>query len=272
MSFTIKVANSKILKGIVETLAGIVNETQFRANPHEFVVDAMDPGRVCMVRLAIKKQHFDEYKCVAKESKVGVNLEDLDKILKRSTANDSVELDFNAKEQKIKVKMKRDGSSRTRTFSLAAITTQIAEVPVDSLLEMEYASRWEMDPDFLSDAVKDAEIYSDALTVKMVEGKLLTFTSIGQIGEMTCELEVAELPEHTISGTDSGTFSLSFLKAILKIASITERLEMAVKTDHPLKLSIDLIEGGQVLYYLAPQVNDTNLEGIDDEALGEVEQ
>jgi proliferating cell nuclear antigen len=253
-----------------------VDETQFTATPDELEINAMDPGRVCMMRLTVKKENFDEYKC-PKETKVGVNLEDLDKILKRSSAEDSVELDFNAKEQKIRVKLKRDNTTRTRAFSLAAITTQIAEVPVGGLLEIQYDSTWDIEPQFLIDAVKDAEIYSDALAIETKEGKLLKFSSIGQIGEMNYEMELSELPDHNVRGKNSGAFSLGFLKAILKIASVTERLEMALKTDYPLRLKIDLIEGGVLQYYLAPrsdQPDEAESEEIEEiqDALSEVEQ
>jgi proliferating cell nuclear antigen len=255
-----------------------VDETQFTATPDKLEINAMDPGRVCMMRLTIKKEHFDEYKC-QKETKVGVNLEDLNKILKRGSAEDSVELDFNVKEQKIRVKLKRDTTTRTRSFSLAAITTQIAEVPVNSLLEIHYDSTWDIEPQFLIDAVKDAEIYSDALTIETEQGKLLKFSSIGQIGEMNYEVELSELPDHSVRGKNSGTFSLVFLKSILKISSVTERLEMALKTDYPLRLKVDLIEGGVLQYYLAPRSEEPDeaepepeeIEEIQD-ALEEVEQ
>ncbi|MCK4479336.1 MAG: DNA polymerase sliding clamp, partial [Candidatus Lokiarchaeota archaeon] len=82
MTFTLKLENSRILKGIVETLASIIDETEFRVTPKEFTISAMDPSRICLLKLSIKKENFDEYQC-DKDSKVGLNLDDLDKILKR---------------------------------------------------------------------------------------------------------------------------------------------------------------------------------------------
>ena len=104
MSFTLKLENSRILKGIVETLSSIIDETEFKVTPSEFTISAMDPSRICLLKLSVKKDNFDDYKC-SKESKVGLNLDDLDKILKRSASDDAVEIDFNEKDQKIKIKM-----------------------------------------------------------------------------------------------------------------------------------------------------------------------
>jgi len=255
MSFTLKLENSRVLKGIVETLASIIDETEFRVTPKEFTISAMDPSRICLLKLSIKKDDFDEYEC-SKESKVGLNLDDLDKILKRSAANDTVEINFNEAEQKIKIKMQREGVSRTRTFSLALLDIDIEEIPMDNLLKIEYPSKWVIETDFLVEAIKDAEIYSEILNINANEGKGLKFSSSGQIGEMEYDLNEDDLIESQLQGSSTGAYSLTFLKAILKIASITEKLEISLKTDHPLKMNFDLLEGGKLSYFLAPRVEE----------------
>ena len=263
MSFTLKLENSRILKGIVETLASIIDETEFRVTPKEFTISAMDPSRICLLKLSIKKEDFDDYQC-SKESKVGLNLDDLDKILKRSAANDSVEIDFNEADQKIKIKMQREGVSRTRTFSLALLDIDIEEIPMDNLLKIEYPSNWVIDTDFLVEAIKDAEIYSEILNINANEGQGLIFSSSGQIGEMEYDLNEEDLIESALQGSSSGAYSLTFLKAILKIASITEKLEISLKTDHPLKMNFDLLEGGKLSYFLAPRVEEEEFDENED--------
>ena len=263
MSFTLKLENSRILKGIIETLASIIDETEFRVTPKEFTISAMDPSRICLLKLSLKKDDFDDFKC-SKESKVGLNLDDLDKILKRSAANDSVEIDFDETDQKIKIKMQREGVSRVRTFSLALLDIDIEEIPMDNLLKIEYPSKWVLDPEFLVEAIKDAEIYSEILNIDAKEGQGLVFSSSGQIGEMEYDLNEDDLIEHELEGTSSGAYSLTFLKAILKIASITEKLEIALKTDHPLKMNFDILEGGKLSYFLAPRVEEEEFDEDDD--------
>ncbi len=263
MSFTLKLENSRILKGIVETLSSIIDETEFKVTPSDFTISAMDPSRICLLKLIIKKEDFDEFKC-SKESKVGLNLDDLDKILKRSSSNDTVEIDFNEKDQKIKIKMKREGTSRDRTFSLALLDIDIEEIPMDNLLKIEYPSKWVIETDFLVEAIKDAEIYSEILNMKAIEGEKLIFSSSGQIGEMNYELGLDELIETDINETSSGAYSLTFLKAILKIAPITEKLEISLKTDHPLKMIFNLLEGGELSYFLAPRVEEAEFDEEED--------
>lgn len=263
MSFTLKIENSRILKGIIETLSSIIDETEFRVSPSEFTISAMDPSRICLLKLSIKKENFDEYHC-KKESKVGLNLDDLDKILRRSAANDTIEIDFNEEDQKIKIKMTREGSSRSRSFSLALLDIEYEEIPMDNLLKIEYSSKWVIDPDFLVEAIKDAEIYAEILNMKAIEGQGLTFSSSGQIGEMNYEIGLEELIDSDINEDCSAAYSLTFLKAILKIASITEKLEISLRTDHPLKMVFNLLEGGELFYFLAPRVEEEEYDEDED--------
>lgn len=262
MTFSLKLDNSRILKVIIETLSSIIDETEFIVTPEEFTISAMDPSRICLLKLSIKKENFDDFKC-KKESKVGLNLDDLDKILKRSAANDSIQIDFNEKDQKIKIKMQRENSTRTRTFSLALLDIDIEEIPMENLLKIEYPSNFVIEANFLVEAIKDAEIYSEILNVKATEGEGLLFSSSGQIGEMEYELENDDLLESNITEENSGAYSLTFLKAILKIVSITEKLEISLKTDHPLKMIFNLLEGGELSYFLAPRVEEADFDSDD---------
>jgi len=263
MTFTLYLENSRILKGIVETLAAIIDETEIKVTPKEFMITAMDSSRICLLKLSIKKDDFDKYTC-SKESKIGVNLEDLDKILKRSSVNDSIELDFKEKEQQIKIKMQREGANRVRTFKLALLDIDTEEIPMDNLLEIEYPSRWVIDADILVEAIKDADIYSEILNIKSEEGEGLVFSSTGQIGEMEYSIETGDLLDSNLSGTHTGAYSLKFLKDILKISSITEKLEMSLRTDHPLKMIFGILEGGELSYFLAPRVEEAEFDEDDD--------
>ena len=136
---------------------------------------------------------------------------------------------------------------------------------MDNLLKIEYESSWVISPDFLVEAIKDAEIYSEILNMKSEENQGLMFSSTGQIGEMEYNLALDDLLEANIEGTSTGAYSLTFLKAILKIASITEKLEISLKTDHPLKMIFNLLEGGELFYFLAPRVEEAEFDEEDDD-------
>ena len=268
MSFSIKLDDSRILRGIIETLASFIEESEFKVSPKQFVITAFDDSMVSLLKFTMKKEDFDDYNC-SKEFKITLNLDDLDKILKRSATDDSIEVEFQESEQKIKIKMKKRDSKRVRTFSLSLLDTDKQEVSIDNLQKIEYYVNWIMSPpdftpDLLVEAIKDAEIYSDILNVKADEKRGLIFNSTGQIGEMEYNIELDDLPEKKIEETEMGAYSITFLKKILKLASITEKLEIFLKTDYPLKMIFTLINGGILNYFLAPRVEKDEFEEDED--------
>ena len=267
-SFVLKVENSRILRAIIETLSSIIDETTIVVTPKEFTIKAMDPSRICLLKLVIKKEGFNDFEC-NKACKIGLNLDDFNKILKRSSSSDSITLEYHEDEQKIKIKMKRENSTRTRTFSLALIDFDIEEVPMGNLLKIEFDAIWEMNIDHFNEALKDAEIYSEILNVKATENEGLLFSSSGQIGEMQYDFGLEDLFEPDISEENKGAYSLTFLKSILKIAAITENFKISLKTDHPLKIEFGLLEGGELKYFLAPRVEEAEFDDDDEDDMDE---
>jgi proliferating cell nuclear antigen len=268
-SFLLKVENSKILRAIIETLSSIIDETTIVVTPKEFTIKAMDPSRICLLKLVIKKEGFNDFEC-NKACKIGLNLDDFNKILKRASSNDSITLEYQEDEQKIRIKMKREGSTRTRSFSLTLLDVDIEEVPMDNLLKIEFNAIWDMNIDHFNEALKDAEIYSEILNVKATEGEGLLFSSSGLIGEMRYNFSLEDLFESDISGGESkGAYSLTFLKSILKIAAITENFKISLKTDHPLKIEFGLLEDGELNYFLAPRVEEAEFDDDDEDDMDE---
>ncbi len=256
MSFSLKLDKSRVLRVIIETLASIVTEAKFKITPKGLTILAFDDSRICLLQLKIKGEDFDEFSC-DKKLDIDLNIDDLDKILKRSTLNDSLEIAFKEADNKIKIKLQRttdEEKKLTRTFSLALSENEIENLHLDRLYEIEYNTNWEIEPAFLVEAIKDAEIYSEVLSLKATEGEGLLFSSIGTIGEMEYFLDLEDLRSSNINETCMGSYSLDFLKAILKISSITMNLEMGLKSDYPLKIIFKLENDCELSLFLAPRV------------------
>lgn len=262
MTFTLKINDGRALKVIIETLSTIIDETEIRVTSKEFTIVAMDPSRICLLKLSIGKENFDSYKCT-KKSKVGINLDDLNKILKRCSQKDSIVLSYTSDDQKIKLQMQREDTSRKRTFSLALLDIEIDDIPIDNLLKINYPTSWSMDPSILVEAIKDATIYSEILQI-VSEEKGLVFSSYGQIGEMEYQLGEDLLTEFTNDGKSSGSYSITFLNNILKLSSVTKNLKLLLKTDHPIHMSFDLIDDSKLEYFLAPRVEEVDFDDNDD--------
>ena len=47
--FRIKKENSKIIKSAIETISSIIDETKITITKKEFIIEAMDPSRICLM-------------------------------------------------------------------------------------------------------------------------------------------------------------------------------------------------------------------------------
>jgi len=257
--FELSLENSKILKSIIDTLASIIDETEIIITPKELLIKAMDPSRICLLQIMIKKADWDIYNCET-EQKIGINLDDLDKIMKRASSKDSITLSFIPEEQKLKIKMKREGDNRVRVFSLASLKLEMEDIPLDNLLKIDYSTILVIDISILEEAIKDGEIYSEIITIESIENEGINLNSVGIIGEMLYEIGLDELEELNITKNTTGSYSINFLKAILKLKSITEKLEISLKTDNPAKFVFNIIEGGKADFFLAPRVEEVEFD------------
>jgi len=260
--FKIKKENSKILKSIIETLSALIEETQLIVTPEGFHIKAMDPSKSCMVSLSIEKENFDEFEC-GLPCKLCLSLDDFDKILRRSTNNDQLVLSYKEEEQRIKIQIIPEGATYSRTFYLALLDIDYEEVPVENLNRIVFHTKFCLDINFLIQAVKDAEIYSDVFSIKSIQGQGLEFYSLGSIGEMRYKISPEDIPNLDLEIIEEScdSFSIDFLKKITKIHTIADEVDISLRTDHPLKMEISILEGGELLYYQAPRAEN------DDEAL-----
>lgn len=263
MSFSFKISESKKLKAIITALSKIVTETEFTVTPSSFSIHAMDPSRISLVRLVIERENFLEYVCDS-ERKIVVNLVDLDKILKRAGARESLLISFDERTEKIKVIMQQE-SGRIRTFSLATITNSDFEIfSLDHLINAEWSAEWFMEPEAFLEALKDGEIYSEILSIRTIEDQGLRFSSVGQIGEMEYHINASDLISSYLRKNGKSSYSITFLNAIMNVASIAERMKISLTSDHPLKINFVLEGGGEILFFLAPRVEENNYDEDDE--------
>lgn len=254
MIFYFKKENSKIIRQIIEVLSTIIDEIEMTIVPEGLRIYAMDPSRICLLKLEIDNDDFDSFEC-KKETKICLNLEDLNKILKRSSANDHLEIFQKEEENKIRVCMKKAEGTKKRNFSLTLLDLEMEEIHFEKLIAIEYLGKIKLETSIIDEAIKDGEIYGESLFIKAKEKEGLIIEASGQIGEMTYELQEEDLIESEINGTQSGRYGITFLKAIIKLAPITEEFKLSALKDHPLFLQFKLLEGGVIDYYLAPRVD-----------------
>ncbi len=260
--FKVKINDSKIVKGIFDAVSSIISETLLKVTADGINLTAMDLSHICLVSLNLHKDDLDEFE-TDQDYALGINLEDLVKIIKRSGANDAIIFSHDPKEKKLIIEMIPESGKKARKFTMALIDIEGEDINMESLESMEFDNKCAMEIKLLDEAIKDAEIFAEVLQVKVQDNKksnekTLSFSTAGNIGDMDYELDNELLSDTEFSNDSMGIFAISFLKNILKASAIANKVKIELKSEAPLKMHFNFValENSRILYFLAPRVEE----------------
>lgn len=260
--FKATLQDAKIIRGIFDAVSAIITQTQLKVTPEGIKLNAMDNSHICLVSLFLAKEDLDEFN-VDQEYSLGINMEDLVKILKRSGSNDGVTFTFNPDNNRIVIEIKPQSGKGVRKFSIGLIETDSEAIPLDALENMEFQNKLKCPVTVLDDGIKDAEIFADVLQIKVMDGKL-NFSTTGNIGDMDFDVDPDKLESAELEEESTGVYAISFLKNILKPGSINPSIQLELGSNLPLKAIYSIMGSSQMMYLLAPRVEDDDDSMYDD--------
>lgn len=287
MDFSATLENSRILKGIIEAISFLIDETYVYVYPTGLKLNAIDSSHVAMLLAFLPKELFTDYKC-SQDSKIGINVQDFIKILRRAKANDEIQLQLDKKDENtLLITMKSEKS--TRTFKLKSKEIPGYDAKEEGLLERfeetlkdQFSATIQMEGAVLDEIVKDALIISDLLKIQVQSAeKVINFTASDESGEVDIEidLEGKGVLDKKVVNDAEGLYSLNFLENIIKIQAITNNFEIALGNNIPMKIKGAITSSagnpteGKIVYLLAPRVEDQNDDEFgDDIEAGDVEE
>ncbi|RLE77472.1 MAG: proliferating cell nuclear antigen (pcna) [Thermoprotei archaeon] len=232
---------------IVASLAALVDEANFTIDPSGMRLRALDPSRIAMVDFNLPASAFEEFSC-EEEVKIGVNFDELNKVMKRGRADERVILEVVGGRLRISI-----GGKAERSFSLPVIDIAGEELPLPKL---NFTVRAKMLSDTLKDAIKDAELVSDSVSFDAKEDYLRVYahSDKGEV-EVKFTIDTGSLIEYEVDEPSRSTYPISYLSDMLKrAANLSDIAGIEFATDKPLLLSFELAGGGRLSYFLAPRL------------------
>ena len=211
--FRVKINDSKVVKGIFEAVSAIISETHLKVTSSGINLTAMDLSHICLVSLNLSKEDLDEFE-TDQDHELGINLEDLVKIIKRSASNDAIIFSHDPKDKKLIIEMIPENGKKARKFTMALIDIEGEDINMESLESMEFDNKCGMNINIIDEAIKDAEIFAEVLQVKVQDSKAsgdknLSFSTTGNIGDMDYELDNELLDDQEFVNDSVGIFAIS---------------------------------------------------------------
>lgn len=233
---------------VVDAISTLVDEGLFKATEEGLRLRAMDPSHVAMIDFHMPRDAFDEYECEG-EAKIGVNFDEMKKIMRRGRSGDSLELIHDAEKKRLILRFR--GKS-IRTFSIPLLELEEEELPEPTI---EFKGLAIVTAKALNEAIKDIAITSDYVKIQMTPDALV-LTASGESGEVKVEFnrESEALLDLDVSEEISATYTLSYLQDVLKVVGAADTVKLQFSTNMPIRLDFNLPGGGRFTYFLAPRI------------------
>ncbi|MCJ7479094.1 MAG: proliferating cell nuclear antigen (pcna) [Candidatus Nanohaloarchaeota archaeon QJJ-7] len=246
-----ELSDADLLQDSLQSISNIITEGVFQFSDSGLKLVAADPAMVAMVDFELEADAFDSYEC-GDEEKVGVNIEDLYSIVRRAGSKDSVVLELDEEESKLRVKME-NGSERS--FSLALLNLSEEDIP--STDDLEFSVSADITTSVLDDAVGDASVIGDSVTVKASpESIVLEAEGDNSNVETTIQQGSEGMMELDAEGEVQSMFSLDYLNKMMKAKKLSDSLAVKIGDDFPMRLEFQVPEKVQLSYILAPRIEE----------------
>lgn len=234
----------------MNAIGKIIDEAAFRVVENGLRLRAIDPSRIVMIDFNLPKESLDEYE-FGKEEVIGVNMEDLVKILRRAVKGDELELNTLEGGRLAIVFIGRG----KRTFIIPSLETFSEELPE---LKIPFKVHAKMPPTVFRDVVKELEPISDAIEfiAKKDEEKIIARAS-SDLAEAEIELSIENgaLIEFSAEEDEArAIYTIDYLTDISSASQAAEELDFYFATAVPCKIDYKLPMGGRLVFYVAPRV------------------
>ena len=246
----------KILKHIIESINKVIVETTLKISENGIEILAMDSVHVIMLHLNLNRSDFAHYEISddCDGQKLGLNLTDFLKIIKRAGSDDEISLTYSTGDGMVSVVMRKEGQKKKKTLSLNTISLDVIEPPIKQLLEIPSKFKIRLDTKFILEAAGDGEIYSDALLFQMNEADL-TFKADGSTGQMEYVLEKEEYAQEYMYEKCEMVYTISKLKNCLLFSQLNDIVDITGGEDAPLGIYFNILTESSIQYFLAPRVD-----------------
>lgn len=235
----VKLENPLLLSKIVDVISELVAEVRIKINETGLSIDAMDPANVSMVHFILPKSSFSKFE--AGTEVLGINLENLKRILKRSGPGSSLILEKQDNYLNILI---QDKIKRTFNLSLIEVESEEKEMP-----SLEFSSVVELNSSDLIDSIEDCAVVADACSFVVKDGKFII-----EARGLNSAMSEFSGDEAKISAENcKSRYSLEYLQKFVKASKLSDKTILRFADDHPLRMDVknDFLE---LSFLLAPRV------------------
>lgn len=236
--------DATVWRYVITGVSKVIKEGVFKATDEGLRLKAMDPSHVIMIDLLFPPESFEEYE--AEGESLGVNLEELGKILRRARSEDRLEL--RSMEGALEIVLSGRFPRKFREPLLQIEEEELGEPKIP------FKADARMVADQFREAIKDIEPLGDTVTFQAMEGKLLIMNE-SELGQAVVELDVesGSLISIETEGEQKSSYGLDYIENLLPATQKAEMTRIQFSSEMPCKITFELPQGARLVAYIAPR-------------------
>lgn len=245
----LKLDAPKLLSDIITIISELVLEVRIKVNKGGMSIIAIDPANVALTSFKLPAEAFTQIE--VDEEVIGVSLDSLKSVLRRSSPSSSLILQTEENMLKIQI---QDKIKREFRLSLIDIETEEKTMP-----NLDFTSKVEIPSIDLAEAIEDCGIVADACSFISQQDKF-TIEAKGSLNSAKSDfssdevkIELKNLEAEKENKEIKSRYSLEYLQKFIKAAKLTEKAIINFSNDYPLKLEFKTPRM-ELSFVLAPRV------------------
>ncbi|ALL01087.1 DNA polymerase sliding clamp subunit [Pyrodictium delaneyi] len=240
-------------KYIIQTIAKVMDEIPFIATQDGIDVRTLTPDKTTMIILRLPMVAFEEYELDEDKKTFIVPADELNRIAKRGTRNDLVELKLDEERRRLEVNFIDKKTGVVRSFYVP-LREGVVEEFSEPQVELTVTAR--MMADDFKNIINDAKIVSDEVEFSSYEDRIEVYAESAQkrymgvlrVGEPLISLDV------TGNTPVKAKYSIDLLKASVKATTAADTVTVQYGEALPMRISFDLPSGGTLIYWVSPRI------------------
>ena len=239
--------DARVWRYLISATSKVIEEGVFIVDPEKgFRFRAMDPSHVILLDMNFPRESFEEFD-VDKEYQLGVNLEDLAKVLRRARKEDKLEI--RADENTISISFIGKGY---REFTLPLLDITAEEIPEP---ELEFKANVKVMSDVYRDTIKDVELVGDVIkfTASENEFRVESSSELAE-AEIVYTLESGSIIELNVEDTQSAMYTLEYFSDLSGAARVADTITIRFSSEMPALIEHEIPQGAKFSFLIAPRV------------------
>lgn len=251
----LQTAQSHAFRTLIEALKDVLAECVWTFSASGVKVLAMDPSHQVLCQLRLDGDKFDRYFC-PQTLRLGINMIHFHKLIKTMTNNDTLTLFVDERDMNrlgIRIENAEKNTVTTFRFAFMDLNDEDVDLPPAQFSSVVTLSSLEF-----CKIVRDSHSIADTVEIKSV-GQQMIFSCKGEFASQQTIIGSVAPPNE--DGTPAaaedteivqGHFSLKYLSLFTRCTSLSQQVELYIKNDFPIVISLNCASLGVIRLALCP--------------------